>query len=206
MQDQSVVKKKRPKLLSPRRGTVVEISGVSVKIVARIAINYLAKRGLITGLMTGTGIALSKISAIAISNYLYDAFPQNLPGLEKKKFILFNGEKIYLNQCDPNLQYLAQALTNPDLSFQEKKAIVEKIFTKYLDLRTPYKIITFIFCMVFLLYILSTQNQSSFYLLMKNLIEAIREGRVSKPVDRTIIRKLKRKGIIVDPELIDVAT
>jgi hypothetical protein len=63
--------------------------------------------------------------------------------------------------------------------------------------------IAFVLCIVFVLYILSIQNPSSFYILLKNLIKAIKEGRISKAIGRAIVRRLKKKGIAIDPELLE---
>jgi len=77
---------------------------------------------------------------------------------------------------------------------------------EYLDLRIPSGRVNFILRIVVVFYILSIQNPSSFYTMMQNLIKVIREGRISKAMSRVIIRKLKKKGIVVDPELIDVVS
>jgi hypothetical protein len=45
---------------------------------------------------------------------------------------------------------------------------------------------------------------SSYYIILKNLIKAIKQGKISKVVGRAIIRKLKKKGLPVDPELLEV--
>ena len=58
----------------------------------------------------------------------------------------------------------------------------------------------------FVLYILSIQNPSGFYILLKNLIQAIKEGRISKAIGRSIVRRLQKKGIAIDPELLEVVS
>ena len=99
LKDTPVTKKKyRPLRFLPQRGgALIEVSGISIKIVAQIVVNFLAKNGLRAGLATGGAVVISKIPTTAVSTYLRDAFPQNLPDLEKKKFILVGGEKIYLD-------------------------------------------------------------------------------------------------------------
>lgn len=64
----------------------------------------------------------------------------------------------------------------------------------------------FVLCIVFVLHILSIQNTSAFYILLKNLIKTIREGRISKPIetDRLIFKRLRKKDIPVGPELLEV--
>ena len=156
--------------------------------------------------MTGGGVVISKIPATAISTYLRDSFPQNLPHLEKKKFILVGGEKIYLDQCDQNLEYLFNILNDETIPFEEKEKVARSILTKYLDLKTVNGRIAFVLCIVFVLYILSIQNPSGFYILLKNLIKAIKEGRISKAMGRSIVRRLQKKGIAIDPELLEVVS
>ena len=204
LKDGPVTKKKYKH--SPRGGAIIEVSGISIKIVGKVIINFLAKKGLLAGILTGGGVVISKIPATAISTYLRDSFPQNLPHLEKKKFILVGGEKIYLDQCDQNLEYLFKILEDETIPFEEKEKVARSILTKYLDLKTMNGRIAFVLCIVFVLYILSIQNPSGFYILLKNLIKAIKEGRISKAIGRSIVRRLKKKGINIDPELLEVVS
>jgi hypothetical protein len=197
----NVTKKKyRPlRFLSPRGGAIIEISGIT-----QVVLNFLAKKGLLAGLATGGAVVISKIPATAISTYLRDAFPQNLPDLEKKKFILVGGEKIYLDQCDQNLKYLFDILEDETIPFEERKEIAHSVLTKYLNLKTPFGRRNFVLCIVFIIYILFTNRHSSFYIFMKSLIKAIREGKITKSMARLIIRKLRKKGVPIDPELAEI--
>ena len=68
-------KSKLPRFFSPRGGALIEISGISVKIVAKVVLNFLAKKRLLAGILTSSGIVISKIPATGISTYLRDAFP-----------------------------------------------------------------------------------------------------------------------------------
>lgn len=125
-----------------------------------------------------------------ISTYLRYAFPQNLPDLEKKKFILISGEKIYLDQCDQSLKYLFDTLGDEPIPFEERKELTYSIITRYLNLKTPFGRRNFVLCIVFIIYILYTNHYSSFFLMMRSLIKAIQEGKITKPMTRLIIRKL----------------
>lgn len=200
------ITKRRTRFISPRGGALIEISGISIKVVAKVVVKFLAEKGFLTGLAAGGGIVVSKIPVTAISTYLHDAFPQNLPHLEKDKFILVGGEKIYLDQCDPNLEYLFKILGDERIPFEEKEKVAHSILTKYLNLKTMNGRVTFVLCIGFMLYILSIQDPSGFYILLKNLIKAIKEGRISKVIGRAIIRRLKKKGLPIDPELLEVVS
>ena len=84
--------------------------------------------------------------------------PQNLPQLGKTKFILIGKEKIYLDQCDQNLEYLFRRLENTTISFEEKEKVARSILIKYLDLITMKGRVNFILCIVCVLYLLSIWN------------------------------------------------
>lgn len=208
LEDAPVTQKKysRPRIFSPHGGAFIEISGVSIKVVAKVVLNFLAKKGLLVGIGATGSVILRKIPATAISTYLRDSFPQNLPHLEKKKFILVGGEKIYIDQCDQNLRYLFNFLEDETIPFEEKDRVAHSILTKYLGLKTINGRLTFVLCIVFVLYLLSIQNTAGFYIVLKNLIKAIKEGRISKAIGRSIVRRLQKKGIAIDPELIEVVS
>ena len=49
MKDAPVRKRKYrlPRFLSPRGGSFIEISGISIKVIAKVVVNFLAKEGLL---------------------------------------------------------------------------------------------------------------------------------------------------------------
>lgn len=196
------IKNKNPRFRNflPRGGATL---GVSISI-TKVIIKFLAENGLLAGLITGSGVAVSKIPTTAISTYLRDAFPQNLSECERHKFTLIDGEKIYLDQCDQNLEYLFKVLKDPVLPFEKKEELTRSILTKYLNLKTADKRISFILCMVCILYTFSIHNPSGYFIILKNLIASIKEGRISKIVGRAIVRRLKKRGLLIDPELLEV--
>ena len=200
-----VIETKKPGLrrFLPRGGAILGITGA--KLVA--VISYLAENGAIAGLLLScTGVIVKKIPATAISTYLCDAFPQNLPELEKKKFILVKGKKIYLDQCDQNFKYLFKVLSDQNIPFTEKKELTYSILMNHLDLKTLNGRIRFILCIITILYVFSMNDVSNYFIMMQNLIRAVKEGRISKQLARLIIRKLKKKGLPVDPQLIVAAS
>ena len=188
----------------PRGGALIEISGVSVKIVVNAILNILAQRGLLLGVASSGLVVINKIPITAISTCLRDALPQNLTDLEKKKFILVSGKKICLDQCDQNLKYLFDILEDKTIPFEERKEIAYSVLTKYLNLKTPVGRRNLVLCLVFIIYVLYTNCHSSYYLMMKSLIKAIREGKITKAMARLIVRKLRKKGVNIDPELAEI--
>ena len=192
----------KSKGIPPRGGMTGEI--VAGKVIVQAILTFLAEHGLTAGLISSTGVVISRIPLTAISTYLRDGFPQNLPHFEKKKFLLIDGEKIYLDPCDQNLQYLDKILKDKTIPFEEKEKLAHSILTKYLNLKTQSGRRNFVLCIVFILSILSITNPSSFYIMMRSLIKAIREGKISKAMGRLIVRRLRKKGILIDPELADI--
>ena len=78
-------KYKFPKIFSPRVSALIKITGVKInlKLIEQVVINFLAKKELMAGAMTDTGIVGSKIPLNAVSTYLRDTFLQNLSDLDK---------------------------------------------------------------------------------------------------------------------------
>lgn len=93
------------------------------------------------------------------------ALPQNLPDYTKNKFILINGEKIYLDQCE-----VFKILKDQTITVEEKGKRVDSILNNYINLNTSAGRIMFVLCIVSILFILSSQNFSGFYILMRSLI------------------------------------
>ena len=75
------------------------------------------------------------------------------------------------------------------------------MFRVHLDGIKPRNLIL---CLIPILLILAIQNPACYYLVIKNLIQAIKEGRISKRIARIIVRRLLKKGRMVDPELLDL--
>lgn len=190
------------KEIPPRGGAIGEI--VATRVLAQAILSFLAEHGLTAGLISSTGVVISRIPVTLISTYLHNVLPQNLSHLEKKKFIMVGGEKIYLDQCDPNLKYLFKIVRDETIPFEEKKKVAHSILTQYLNLKTQSGRRNFVLCIVSIISILATTHNSSFYIMMQSLIKAIREGKISKAMARLIVRRLENKGILIDPELADI--
>lgn len=97
-------------------------------------------------------------------------------------------------------------LQDEKLSPDTKQELADSILTKYTNLNTDVKRVAFLVCLLLIIYKLTTQeySASSIYVLMKSLIKALKEGKIPKVVIRGILRKLNKKGIPVDPELVEL--
>lgn len=76
----------------------------------------------------------------------------------------------------------------------------------HVDLPTTAERLRFAFCIISILHLLAINDMSSYFILIQNLIKAIKNGKISKRLARLIIRRFLRLNILVDPELIQVAT
>jgi hypothetical protein len=179
-----------------------------VPIIVKIAV-FLAENGWLAGVLSGIGDRLlSKIPQDAIiiflSKVVDEGSPQHWLESERKRFSLVEGGNIDLDQCDPSLEYLFTILKDTTLPFEEKKKLTRSILTNYLNLKTHAGRVRFVLCMISILLLLATQDISSYYILLQNLLQAIREGRIPKVLARAIVKKLRKKGFLVDPELLEV--
>jgi len=90
-------------------------------------------------------------------------------------------------------------------SDRNKKAFI--ILKQQLNSGTMESLVRFLACVVSILVLFTVLgNTTSVFLVMQNLLEALREGKTSKRVARILIRKLMRKGVLIDPELLEAVT
>lgn len=103
------------------------------------------------------------------------------------------------------MPYLFDILETNDIPFEEKERAADEILTKFIDMGSHDSRVSFAICIVTILILFAlTKNPTAFYILVKKLVKAIREGRISKAVGRYIFRRLKKEGFPVDSELIDL--
>lgn len=189
----------------PRGGALVEIAGAKLVVNVATTIIFVAKKGAwISMFLTCSGVLIKNIPKNAISTILHNALPIRHSDLEKG-YILVDGKKIVLKECDRTLEYMFQVLTNKDIAFEYKKKMSFKILMDHVDLRTTAGRIRFVFCIISISHVFALNDISSYFILMQNLIKAIKSGKISKRLARLIIRKLLRLNMAVDPELIKVA-
>lgn len=145
---------------------------------------------MLIGLLGGGGVVVSNIPIDAIATYIQDAFPQNLPNLEKSRCVVIDGGTVYLDTCNQNFRYLFKILVDESIPFEERQKLARSTLTRYLDLRTINGRTNFVLCTAFILALLSAQNPGGFFIMIQNLIQAIKEGKISKKLARAIIRRL----------------
>jgi hypothetical protein len=195
---------KKPGLF-PKSGALIEIAGDKLFINIVATIIYIAKKGALTGMsITYGGILIKKTPKNAISIIVYKASPIIHSDLEKG-YILVDGKKIVLNECDRSFGYMFDVLMDKNIPFKYKKEISFKILMNHVDLKTTAGCIRFAFCIISIMHIFAINDISSYFILMENLIEAIKNGKISKRLARFIIRRLLRLKMVIDPELVEAA-
>lgn len=189
----------------PRGGALIEIVGAKIVINAAAIIVYIAKKGALTAmLITASGIFIKKIPKTAISTIIRNSLPAHHTDF-KKDFTLVDGKELSLDSCDQTFEYLFKILNNKEIPFEDKKNLSIKILMNNVDLKTRAGRIRFVLCIISILHIFSITDISSYFLLIQSLINALKNGKISKRLARLILRKLTRSGISVDPELIKAA-
>lgn len=188
----------------PRGGALVEVIGAKLVVNVASTIIFVAKKGVLLGMfLTAGGVVTKKIPKNAISTIVHKALPVTHSDLEKG-YILIDGKKIVLNECDRTFEYMFQVLINKDIPFERKKEISFRILMDHVDLKTTAGRIRFLLCIISIIHVFAL-DISSYFILMQNLIKAIKNGKISKRLARLIIRRLLRLNLVVDPELIKVA-
>jgi hypothetical protein len=167
---------------------------------------------IVSGMISATGSYIIKqIPLKAINTYVVTSVPGALPAthgykyIEKRMTVFDDVGSIHLQKCEENLQYLFTILQDSTVPFEEKERLTLAILTKYLNLNTPQGRLNFVLCLVFIIYLLSIYAPGSYHIILRKLIEAIKQGKISKKLARLIIRRLQRKGVLIEPELLDIA-
>lgn len=194
---------------SARGGAVLEIVGAQVLINIAAVVNFVAQKGSIAGLLGASAfVGFKKMPSTAISKFVKDALPYSHSDLgksESKQFIRIQKNTVTLDYCSDSFLFLANILNSPSIPEYKKDRQTYSALTEHLDLKTMNKRVHFVLCIVNLLQMLSIQSDSAnYYLMIGNLIQAIKEGKISKQVARLILRLLKERKIIISPEFINL--
>jgi hypothetical protein len=175
-------------------------------------LKFLADSGFLAGIVgSSAGYVIKQIPLDAVSTYVRNSARGALPAthgyVDKSVTTLDDVGKLTLYQCEGinELGYLFDLLKDPLIPFEEKERFTRLIFGRYLNLSTEEGRRGFVLCLLAILCALAIYSPSSYHLLLKMLLKAIREGKISKELIRWIIRRLKRNGLLVNPELLDIA-
>nr|WPV76401.1 hypothetical protein [Naviculales sp.] len=160
--------------------------------------------GTATGIVTVKKIPTTAVSSIVrfTHNRLSDGSPFTYTSWGKTYRIKIDP----LAECNYDSKYMVNILSNKEIPYsdRQKKALI--ILKQQLNSATTESLIRFLACVIAIIVLFTVLgDNTSVFLMMQNLLEALREGKISKRVARILIRKLLRKGVPVDPELIEAA-
>lgn len=186
----------------PRGGAIMELIGTKIVFNVAPTIIFLAKNGIPLGaLLSGSFVVLKKIPQTAVSTVLREALPTQHSDYGKA-IVLDDRKKIALDQCE-SFGYLFNILCDKGIPFKEKKELSFNIIIDRLDLSTTAGRVKFVICVVSIIQMLAAYDISSCFLIMQNLIDAIKNGKISKRLARLIVRRLLKLKIDVHPDLLD---
>lgn len=173
---------------------------VLIKKFIKMLLQLMAEYGLEIGIGIGTTAAFVVTPKKALARYVETTTVQYL--LNKKGFVIIvDGKKVYLENCNDGFKYMFKILMDKELPYTEKKEFVTSVFRVNLERNKPLHMVL---CLIPILLILAKENPACYFLMLQNLIKAIKEGRISKRIARRIVRRLLKEDEMVDPELLDL--
>jgi hypothetical protein len=111
-----------------------------------------------------------------------------------------------LDNCDYDWHYLIGVLSNKQIPYYDRQKKDLVLVDHYLPFRTKADLVRYVVCIVAVFVLFSALGDyTTVFIMMQNLLKALKEGKISKRVARIIIRRLLRKGVSVDAELISAA-
>lgn len=174
--------------------------GFATKLLIKKLIKLAAAKGVELSAYVGLGLVVAITPQKAITRIIENSLPHS--HLDLKTYSTVDGIDFGLETCDDSFKYLKELLMDNQLPFEEKRKRIEYAFGRMeLD---EFKGNLFISCMMSMLILLLGGNPAAYRLVIESLLEYIKTGRISKAVARMIVKRLKRKGQYVDPELLDL--
>jgi hypothetical protein len=111
-----------------------------------------------------------------------------------------------LGECNHDFKYLVSVLLDKEIPYSDRQKKVSIVLSQQLKSQTMVSLVSFLTCVVSILVLFTfLKDTTSVFLMMQNLLEVLKEGKITKRVARILIRKLLRAGVSIDPELIEAA-
>lgn len=180
-------------------GLQEKVGDIVLRVLLKKLIKLAAKKGVEFSISIDVGAIFTVVPKKALVKIIEGSLPQSL--LDTKSFSIVNEEKVYLENCSEGFKFMFAILMDNEIPYYEKNALVAYVFGTLLSKTEPLNLIL---CLVPILFILAMKNPSAYYLAIRNLILAIKEGRISKRIVRVMVRRLLSNGQMVDPELLDI--
>lgn len=184
----------------PRGGTLV----TGARVLATV-LQFLTNNGLLAGVITTALKNISNLDSSAVSKYLGDALPQSQIVSDNMKSHTKGIDNFSLDQCEkvPGMEYLFKILEDSEIPYQERERVANDII-RGLDIIKPIGKAGLVICLLSLLIYFNKNNTSSYHILIQKLIQALKEGRLSKNVARALVRQLRKAKIPIPAEFIEL--
>lgn len=166
----------KPKKRFSRIRIIRKLRGGAFKILA--ILDLLSELAVPAGMVGGILKFLSRRSKEKILSTIYESSPQNLD-------ILFT------------------VLNDPSIPFEQKQRVTYRILAHHVDLTTHSGRVKFVLCIVAIIIALSIANPAGYMILLQQLVKLVKAKKISKVVLRAILRKLKGKNVLIDPDLLN---
>jgi len=109
-----------------------------------------------------------------------------------------------LSGCENSWNFILEVLLNKDLPYSVREEKVKILVRQYFSFQTKADLVRFMSCIVGIILLLVTlKEDSTIFILMQSLLDAVKQGKISKRIARRIIRRLMRKNVLVDTELLE---
>ena len=197
-----------PFLLNRRGGAIITISITGIVIHFGKMVVLLKGYGTVIFLGTATSIlTIKKIPITAVSttlrfirNKVSNGSPISHTDWGKTHIVEIDS----LGECSYDFKYFVSILLNKEIPYSDRNKKAFIILKQQLNSGTMESLVRFLACVVSILVLFTVLGDTtSAFIMMQNLLEALREGKISKRVARILIRKLIRKGVPIDPELLE---
>ena len=204
---------KGPFLFSGRGGEIVTVSITGVQIILNLGklIFFLKGHGAAVFFTTATtAVLVKKIPTTAVSTitrfirkHLSSVSPVSHTDWEKGHIAEINS----LGECNHDFKYLVSVLSDKEIPYHDRRKKALMILNQQLNSKTLVSLVHFLTCIVSILMIFTLLGDTTnLFLMMQNLLQLLKDGKVSKRVVRILIRKLIREGVPIDPELIEAVS
>lgn len=109
-----------------------------------------------------------------------------------------------LSGCESSWNFILEILLNKDLPYSVREEKVKILVRQHLSFQTKADLVRFMACIVGIILLLVTlKDNTSIFILMQSLLDAVKQGKIPKRIGRRIIRRLMRKNVLVDTELLE---
>lgn len=186
---QKIIRRRLKKLV--KRLATDGVKEIFLGLVAALAVDKIPKKKALSTILRYTATKLKDGSPITHTKW------------NKLKY-LSRSEIDPLSGCESSWKFILEVLLNKDLPYSVREEKVKILVRQSCSFQTKADLVRFMACMVGIILLLgSLKEESGIFILMQSLLDAVKQGKISKRIARRIIRRLMRKNVLVDIELLE---